>query len=311
MKILIYGAGVQGSYLAHVLVRGGNEVTILARGKRFEELKKDGIVIRHYLQLKTTVDKVNIISKLLPDDIYDLIFVVMQYQQSKSILSVISDNMSKYIVFVGNNPNAREFQDYVIKNSKEQKNIAFGFQINGGRYENGRIINFRLGGSMDIGSLDGKLSWHRLIENAFKNAKYKIISNENMDSWLKTHIIFVNALAYVTYACNGNLRKINKNLTDQMVNALDEGYSVLETLGYTIIPANFANFVRNERYKFLIYLFLKIYSLTPIPKLSDPMDHPYENIALSKAFDDLREKSNIPTPNWDALESHLPPKEML
>ena len=83
MKILIYGAGVQGSYLAHVLVRGGNEVTILARGKRFEELKKDGIVIRHYLQLKTTVDKVNIISKLLPDDIYDLIFVVMQYQQSK------------------------------------------------------------------------------------------------------------------------------------------------------------------------------------------------------------------------------------
>ena len=63
-----------------------------------------------------------------------------------------------------------------------------------------------------------------------------------MDSWLKTHIIFVNALAYVTYACNGNLRKINKNLTDQMVNALDEGYSVLETLGYTIIPANFANF---------------------------------------------------------------------
>ena len=53
--------------------------------------------------------------------------------------------MSKYIVFVGNNPNAREFQDYVNKNSKEQKNIAFGFQINGGRHENGRIINFGVG----------------------------------------------------------------------------------------------------------------------------------------------------------------------
>ncbi|WP_419891048.1 ketopantoate reductase family protein [Paenibacillus xylanexedens] len=32
MKILVYGAGVLGSQLAHVLVRGGNDVTVLARG---------------------------------------------------------------------------------------------------------------------------------------------------------------------------------------------------------------------------------------------------------------------------------------
>lgn len=37
MKILVYGAGVLGSQLAQVLVRGGNDVTILARGKRAEE----------------------------------------------------------------------------------------------------------------------------------------------------------------------------------------------------------------------------------------------------------------------------------
>jgi 2-dehydropantoate 2-reductase len=29
MRVLIYGAGVLGSYLAHALVRGGNDVTIL------------------------------------------------------------------------------------------------------------------------------------------------------------------------------------------------------------------------------------------------------------------------------------------
>ena len=54
MKILIYGAGVQGSYLAHALIRGGNDVTVLARGRRLDKLKKDGIVIRHYFQHKTT-----------------------------------------------------------------------------------------------------------------------------------------------------------------------------------------------------------------------------------------------------------------
>lgn len=48
MRILVYGAGVLGSYLAHVLVRGGNEVTVLARGKRAEQLNNDGLVIHHF-----------------------------------------------------------------------------------------------------------------------------------------------------------------------------------------------------------------------------------------------------------------------
>ncbi|MDF2885383.1 MAG: ketopantoate reductase, partial [Clostridiaceae bacterium] len=45
MKILIYGAGVVGAYAAHELKRVGHEVTILARGKRYEELKEKGLVI--------------------------------------------------------------------------------------------------------------------------------------------------------------------------------------------------------------------------------------------------------------------------
>ena len=43
MKILIYGAGVLGSYLAHVLVRADNDVTLLARGTRLEELREQGL----------------------------------------------------------------------------------------------------------------------------------------------------------------------------------------------------------------------------------------------------------------------------
>lgn len=79
MRVLVYGAGVLGSYLAHVLVRGGNQVTVLARGKRAEELERDGLVIRHYFQRKTTVDQVRAIRALEAADIYDLIFVVMKY----------------------------------------------------------------------------------------------------------------------------------------------------------------------------------------------------------------------------------------
>ena len=55
MRVLIYGAGVLGSYLAHVLHRGDNDVTLLARGKRLEELRENGLVIKCYLMLKLMV----------------------------------------------------------------------------------------------------------------------------------------------------------------------------------------------------------------------------------------------------------------
>lgn len=95
MKVLVYGAGVLGSQLAQVLVRGGNDVTILARGKRAEELEKDGIVIRHIFQFKTTVDQVRVARTLEVDDQYDLIFVVMKYNDFPSVLPVLADNQSK------------------------------------------------------------------------------------------------------------------------------------------------------------------------------------------------------------------------
>lgn len=45
MKILIYGAGVIGSIFAGKLAIAGNDVTVLARGKRFDEIKKSGIIL--------------------------------------------------------------------------------------------------------------------------------------------------------------------------------------------------------------------------------------------------------------------------
>ena len=53
MRTLVYGAGVIGSYLTHVLCAAGNDVTLLARGGWKEALEQDGLTIVHYLQRKT------------------------------------------------------------------------------------------------------------------------------------------------------------------------------------------------------------------------------------------------------------------
>ncbi len=55
MTILVFGVGAIGSLMAHYLCKAGNDVTVVARST-YEELSKNGLVIRHYLQKKTTVD---------------------------------------------------------------------------------------------------------------------------------------------------------------------------------------------------------------------------------------------------------------
>ena len=62
MKILIIGAGVLGSNLAHS-IKKDNNITILARNKTYEKLKNKGLIIKHKLKGKT-IDHFNIINKL-------------------------------------------------------------------------------------------------------------------------------------------------------------------------------------------------------------------------------------------------------
>ncbi|MCC8051394.1 MAG: hypothetical protein LIP10_12205 [Clostridiales bacterium] len=77
MKILIYGAGVIGCELAHMLCKK-NDITLLARVRWKETIDSNGLVIRHYVQRKTTVDRLKTIDSLESSNQYDLIFVVMQ-----------------------------------------------------------------------------------------------------------------------------------------------------------------------------------------------------------------------------------------
>ena len=47
MKILVYGCGVIGSYLTHILCRTGNDVTVCARGRTKKLLENCKLRIKH------------------------------------------------------------------------------------------------------------------------------------------------------------------------------------------------------------------------------------------------------------------------
>lgn len=131
MKILIIGAGVLGSNLAHS-IKKGNNVTILARGKTYENLKNNGLIIKHKLG-KRTVDHFNVINKLDEDDIYDVIFIVSRFSALDDIVAIVEKNKSKNVVFVGNNMSAEKYVN--ISN----KNVLFAFFMAAGKKYDGYI----------------------------------------------------------------------------------------------------------------------------------------------------------------------------
>ena len=131
MRILVYGAGVQGCELAHRLLQNKkNVVTLLARGEWKERIDQKGLVIRSMLQLRTTTDRVATIDALAPDDCYDLVFVTMQAGQLPQVLPILKQNKSEYFVFMGNNPDA---VGVLRAMQRPADKIAFGFQNNAGR----------------------------------------------------------------------------------------------------------------------------------------------------------------------------------
>ncbi|OZB98925.1 ketopantoate reductase family protein [Paenibacillus sp. XY044] len=303
MNILVYGAGVLGSYLAHVLVRGGHEVTVLARGKRAEELEQSGLVIRHYFQRQTTVDRVRVIRTLEAEEIFDIIFVVMTYPDFPSVLPILAANRSRHIVLVGNNADARGMQQELQQMSGTDKQIAFGFQISAGRRENGRVVCIRGGGQMVLGGLDGPVPFRPLLEKAFESTKYKLLFHEDMDAWLKSHIVPILAMNAALFAKGGRLKEIakDKETRKQIIAAIDEGFSVLEALGYTVTPVGQATFFR--KHQGTASLGLKIYHSLPVARL---VDGSFDEIAaFFDAFDDWKRNAGVPTPRLDELEKQF------
>ena len=105
-------------------------VTLLARGEWKAVIDQKGLTIRHMLQRKTTVDRMQTIDVLAPEDVYDLVFVTVQAGQLADVLPILKANRSQYFIFVGNDPYAQEMLQAM---QRPVDKIAFGFQNNAGR----------------------------------------------------------------------------------------------------------------------------------------------------------------------------------
>lgn len=295
MRILIIGAGVLGSNLAHS-IKKGNDVTILARNKTYENLKNNGLIIKHKLG-KKSVDHFNVIDKLEENDIYDVIFVVSRFSSLDSIVKIIEKNKSKNIVFVGNNMNAEKYMNI------KDKNILFAFFMAAGKKYDGYINSICLN-KIEIGRTDGKDISNEFIKSIFKETKIKVTIENKMNDYLKTHACAVLPLVFASYKVDGNLKllKKDKEYSLLIMDAIIEGYDVLKKLGYEILPkGEYENCVNKKEKCAFIYRFMFSNFIGRMCISDHAMSAREEFILLDNEFEKLKKKSKLETKVYDKL----------
>jgi len=241
MKILIYGAGVIGSIFAYKLKTDGNDVTVLARSKRLEQLKKYGIVIEDKIFNEQFKSNIKVVDNLRPDDYYDVALIIIPRQQVSEILPILQRNQKiPAFIFIGNNVNgAEEYLKFLDRNR-----VLLGFGGSGGYRRDHFVISAYVKDYciLYFGELDGVISKRvEHIKKIFQKAEIKVEIPESIDAWLKTHAALISPLALGSYEA----RKKGKRLGDEdklmtlSIKAFRENLNALEKMGIPILPKKF------------------------------------------------------------------------
>jgi 2-dehydropantoate 2-reductase len=236
MNVLVYGAGVLGSLYAARLQESGQNVSLLARGQRLQDIREHGIVLEDVLTGQTTTTHVNVVEQLGPEDRYDLAVVVMGKHQVAAILPRLSANQQiPSVLFLHNN--AAGPQEMMQALGRER--VLLGFPGAGGKRE-GHVIHYLLIKQQPttLGEVDGRTT-PRLeqIAGAFKAAGFPSEKSRHIDAALKTHAIFITCIESAVAVAGGNNELASRqDLLVLMVNAIREGFKGLQALGIPIVP---------------------------------------------------------------------------
>jgi 2-dehydropantoate 2-reductase len=296
-RILVIGAGVNGSICAVGLHDAGFNVRVLARGRRCEELQREGIVIEDQFRHIRSVTRVPVIGSLDPADCYDYILVLVRKNQVGDLLPVLACNTSPTVVFMVNNPSGPG--EYTKTLGKDR--VLLGFVFGAGRREGSviRAIRPKLRWlAAPFGEVDGTITPRltRLVA-ILNQAGFHAEVSKNVIDWQATHAALVTSLAMPIMKYHLDAKALAKSWADLglIVDAMRETLDVLQAVGYRITPRSTSTIQFIPRFLMMAGLrmvlptrFIEIGAVWHVSQAPDEMNQ------LAKELGALVEKSGLP-----------------
>lgn len=313
MKTLIYGAGPLGTLYAQRLIQAGKDVTILARGQRYDWIQANGLALVDEMTGTKEESSAHVVDKLRPEDEYDLVIVLIRKNKLPPVFKTLAANARiKNILFMGNN--ARGFKSYL--GALPEAKLLFGFPGAGGGVTE-HVVHYadreKPGGkrkSVTIGELDGETRDRtQAIKSLFETAGIPVDLTQDIDGWLKYHVALVSPLVNALYKhdCDNYALAKDKATMRAMVRAAKEGGRVLHDLGYT------------KRQPFQFNLFYWLPEILNVKAIEGLLGSKFAEVAfarharaardefgeLADEFQSLVEQTSIATPNINLLRGYV------
>lgn len=233
-RLLVFGAGVIGSVYALRFAQLGLDVTLLARGKRLEALKEDGLRYNDNGTIKQIFIKT--IEKLEDDDIYDFIFAPVHYDQAESALYAMKNNQSKTIVTMTNTMGYDLWLEIV------GDRLLPGFPGAGGDIKEG-VLYAQFGSEKHqgtiFGEIDGQMT-ERVKELAkiFETADLHYEIQEDIQAFHISHaaMAIVNKHFYTNSGMMDIETARSENTLSKVAKDLKQNIHLVEQAGIPVIP---------------------------------------------------------------------------
>jgi len=238
LRILVIGAGVNGSVCAAHLHNHGIDVTLLARGKRVDQIKQDGIIIENPFNNRRMIAKVNVIDVLRPDDIYDYVLVVVRRNQVTDLLPVLAANASPNVVFMSNNLLGPEEMTRALGAEK----VLLGFVFAGGKKDASIVRAIGPTRRMaPFGEIGGNVTPRiKTLVRVLNRAGLRSQVSMEIVDWLATHAAGVAILGPMVMKYHNDVKALARSTADLrlIVTAIRETHLALDALGHKIVPAS-------------------------------------------------------------------------
>ena len=226
MRIAIVGPGAIGSTFAFRLARCGHDVTVVARGRRLEQLRGDRAIVT------TNGERapVNVSGELDTATAWDLVIVSVLAPEVEVLLGALGQSAANTVMFMFNTFESLDR----LRDAVGTQRFAFGFPAFMAILDDGKLSATipRRG----ITTTVSDSVWAKV----FSDAGIPATVQPDMDSWLRTHAALVVPLAIAGITARRRGRGITRDDAVKLASAMDEAFRLVRGLGNSITPASIA-----------------------------------------------------------------------
>jgi 2-dehydropantoate 2-reductase len=230
LKIVILGAGVQGTVFAVRFGLAGHHVTLVSRPARATELRHTGATIQDVETSRIYTKALPVLERLPPDFSADFCLVTVRREQIKAILPGLAEAVAiPRVVFLGNHAYGSDNLLAILGRSR----TVLAFPGIAG-YKEGDMIRY-----VDIPQQHTAMEERAQdVASLFRGAGFRLDKVRDMDAWLQRHAVFITAIAGALYEtdCDARLLAQNSETVRRLIVGVREGWAAQDRKGMGAAP---------------------------------------------------------------------------